>query len=429
MKITVPCFFRICSNSTEEECLSKGVFGGAKFDEANLKSVDKGHLGFLYNAQKNSLIGVFAAEGKAGYGLVPGAFKGEFPLHVKVQRITGDVARIENACGRLEKIIKMKKSKNGTFYYFDYPVHGPDITEKILKLFFGSLDELPGEVKDFLSLHDELAGEPGKIIDDSFVLDSVVGLDAVKEFIRKRIIAPANDPERADKFKLRLGGGILLYGPSGTGKTLIARAISGEIQAKFFEITPSFIMGYPGVAEDKLEKLFNSIARQPRAVLFIDEAEWILKTRENQSSSVMERVTPVLLSELSELFKQRDRQIIIIAATNEPQKIDKAFLRPGRFGNRLFVGLPNADERLKIIKLNLKERAQDMTEKELQDVSGALEGYSGADIAHIADEAAFKAFDRKGAEQDHITKDDFMNIIASTTPSVSDQALRKLQAF
>lgn len=429
MKITVPCFLRICSNKTEPECIEKSVFGGVKYDYASLQSVDKGHLGFLYNAERNSLLGVFAAEGKASYNLVPGAFNDAYPLHIKVRPVTHNIIRIDNVYDHLDQIIKLKKARAGCFSYPQYPVHGPDITEKILKLFYGTLDGMPPELKEFLAIDAGPAALPGHIIDNGFDLEQVAGLEQVKNFIRSRIIAPARDPERADKFKLRVGGGMLLYGPPGTGKTLIARAISGEIQAKFFEITPSFIIGYPGEAEENLEKLFSEIARQPRAVLFMDEAEWILKTRDGQSSSVMERITPVLLSQLSTLFNEKDRHIIIIAATNEPQKIDKAFLRPGRFDKKFYVGLPNAEERLKILKINLKDKACQISEDEIIDIAAALDGYSGADIAHIIDEAAFDAFDRNDIERDHILKDDIMKAMTRTEKSVTEDIIEKFKKF
>lgn len=427
MMIKIPCFFRICNNKTEAECIEKGVFGGVKYDHANLQSIEKGHIGFLYNAESQTLIGVFAAEDRPGYNLVPGAFRGEYPLQVKVRPVTANILCIEKAYDRLDKIIKLKLAKSGCFSYPQYPVHGPDVTEKVLKLFYGLLEDIPPELKEFLEVDAEPPALPGQIIEDGFDLDQVAGVDQVKNFIRSRIIAPAKDPERADKFKLRVGGGMLLYGPPGTGKTLIARAISSEIQAKFFEITPSFIIGYPGEAEENLEKLFSEIARQPRAVLFMDEAEWILKTRDGQSSSVMERITPVLLSQLSTLFNEKDRQIIIIAATNEPQKIDKAFLRPGRFDKKFYVGLPNAEERLKILKINLKDKACQISEAEMTDIAAALDGYSGADIANIIDEAAFYAFDRNDIERDHILKDDIMKAVTRTEKSLNEDVIAKFK--
>lgn len=422
MRIKVPCFFRICSGQTENECLTKGVFGGYPFEESNLASIEKGHIGFLYNASQRTLIGVFEAEGKAGKDLVPGAFGNGFPMQVKIRPITKSLVRKASVYESLSAIVTMRPSRKGNFHYFEHPVHGPDVTEKVLALLFGSLDAMPPELKEFLKLSAEAVSEPGKIIEnDGFDLDQVAGLDMVKNFIRSRIIAPFKDPERAHRFKLRVGGGMLLYGPPGTGKTLIATAISSEIKAKFYEITPSFILGYPGEAEKNLERLFDEMKRQPRAVLFMDEAEWILKTRDGQSSSVMERITPVLLAQLSDLFKDRARQIIIIAATNEPQKIDKAFLRPGRFDKKFYIGLPNHADRVKILKINLNGIEHRLDDKMLDELSVSLEGYSGADIAHIVEEASYEAYLRNDIERDFLAMEDVMKVIGRTARSVTGE--------
>ncbi len=227
----------------------------------------------------------------------------------------------------------------------------------------------------------------------------MAGLKEVKDFIYQRIITPFEDEEAAYKLGLQIGGGVLLFRPPGTGKTLLAQAIAKSIQAKFIEISPSIIIGYPGEAEKRLENIFASLDREPRAVVFLDEAEWILSRREEQASSVMQRVTPLLLAQLSKLFKEKKRSIIIVAATNKPQNIDPAFLRPGRFDRIFYIGLPDEETRKEIIKLKLKDKENNLEEKDIDSIAEKLEGYSGADIENIIDEAAFIVFERKN----HIT--------------------------
>jgi SpoVK/Ycf46/Vps4 family AAA+-type ATPase len=134
------------------------------------------------------------------------------------------------------------------------------------------------------------------------------------------MIEPALDPELASKYRLRLGGGVWLYGPPGTGKTRIAQATASELEARFEEMSPSVIRGYPGDPEQRLEMLFRDLHSSPRAVLFLDEAEALLARREEQKSSVMERITAVLLSQLSGIFQDRNRSILLIATTNAPWK-------------------------------------------------------------------------------------------------------------
>lgn len=426
MKIKVPCFFRICNAGTEMECIKKGVLGGYPYELQKLQNIEPGHIGFLYNAQQDVLIGVFQAESKPCMNNDPSIFGGKFPLQTKVKLMNSEVLKITNAQNRLAGIIKFERKKN-----FSVPAqstYGPDVTERILKLFYPGENKYPDELKTS-TIEEEVPISAKKSEDASFTLDDVAGLGHVKEFIKQRIIAPFNDEERAFKFKLRIGGGMLLFGPPGTGKTLIATAISSQIEAKFYEITPSFIIGYPGQAEERLEKLFADLNRQPRSVLFIDEAEWILKTRDKQSSSVMERITPVLLAQLSTLFKQRDNQIVIIAATNEPEKIDPAFLRPGRFDKIFYVGLPAEKERAEILAINLKGRENNISEAELAEISLKMNSYSGADIAQIVDEAAYKAFIRKSGSDDFITKQDILAVVNSTSPSVPADVILKHQKW
>jgi transitional endoplasmic reticulum ATPase len=250
-------------------------------------------------------------------------------------------------------------------------------------------------------------------------LKDVAGLDGVKEFIYQRIIAPFEDEEKAYSLGLRIGGGMLLFGPPGTEKTLIAMSIAKSIQAKFIDISPSVIVGYPGEAEKRLENIFAALDKEPRAVVFLDEAEWILCKREDQTSSAMQRITPVLLAQLSRIFKQKTKPIVVIAATNKPQMIDPAFLRPGRFDRIFYIGLPDKNARKDIIKLQLRNRAHQIEDSDIVEIAEKLEGYSGADIENIFEESAFKAFNRRKSGATRITKDDIVEVIERTPKSVT----------
>lgn len=250
-------------------------------------------------------------------------------------------------------------------------------------------------------------------------LEDVAGLNDVKDFVYQRIIAPFEDEEKAYSLGLRIGGGMLLFGPPGTGKTLIAMSIAKSIQAKFIDISPSVIVGFPGEAERRLENIFAALDKEPRAVVFLDEAEWILCKREDQTSSVMQRIIPVLLVQLSRIFKQKTKPIVVIAATNKPQMIDPAFLRPGRFDRIFYIGLPDKNARKDIIKLQLRNRAHQIEDSDILEIAEKLEGYSGADIENIFEESAFKAFSRRESGAARITKDDIIEVIERTPKSVT----------
>jgi transitional endoplasmic reticulum ATPase len=327
-------------------------------------------------------------------------------------RLVGELQRIRDASSNLQKIIEMREIRRDTYYY-KVPVQntwGPEITKKVLSLF----KKIPEEI---FEEREEIGVIPEPALED------VAGLDEIKNFVHQRIIAPFEDEERAYKLGLRIGGGILLFGPPGTGKTLIASAIAKSIQAKFIEITPSVIIGYPGEAEKRIENIFVGLEKEPRAVVFIDEAEWILCKREDQNSSVMQRITPVLLAQLSRIFKEKTRPIIIVAATNKPEMIDPAFLRPGRFDKIFFVNLPDESARVEIIKLQLKNRVHNLTENDLQEIANKLDGYSGADIEGIIENAAFMAFERKNNK---IMKEDLLSVITHTLPSVAQDEIQKM---
>lgn len=420
MKADSPCFFMLCTNGTEGECLKKGLFGDREWRLPYLKTVKKGDLGFLLNVSQDILLGIFEAEGPAKLDIDKDAWAGGFPAQIKV-KLVGDLQRIRGASGNLGKFLDLKTIQRHPHSY-KIPAqntYGPEITEKALSLF-----KSPKELKEIGKREEEIGILPETTFTD------VAGLQEIKEFVYQRIIAPFEDEEATFLLKLRIGGGMLLYGPPGTGKTLIAMSIAANIQAKFMEISPSVIVGYPGVAEKRLENMFAALEKEPRAVVFLDEAEWILCKRGEQTSSVMQRITPVLLAQLSRIFKQRTKPIVVIAATNKPDMIDTAFLRPGRFDKVFYVRLPDEKARVEILKSKLKDRSSRISDNEFAQIAADLEGYSGADIEHILEEAAFLAFSRKREGQDfHIKARDISKAKASTPKSVTEADIQKLEQW
>lgn len=419
LKIDQPCFFALCTDATEEECIRKGLFGDREWRLPHLKPIKKGNIGFLLNVSTDELLGIFVAESEARLNIDPNAWGGGFPAQVKVQ-LVGDLQRVAQASKKLEKIISLRAMPNRPYRIPAQNTYGPDVTRQVLQLF-----RLTGVAEE--SLQTTFPQEIG--VYPEYGLENVAGLDEVKRFVYQRIIAPFTDEETAYKLGLRIGGGILLFGLPGTGKTLISMAIAHSIQAKFIEISPSVIVGYPGDAEKRIENIFASLEKEPRAVVFLDEAEWILCRREGQTSSVMQRVTPVLLAQLSRIFKQRGKPIIVIAATNKPQMIDPAFLRPGRFDRIFYVGLPDKHARAKIIKICLQNRANDLTEEEILDIAERLEGYSGADIENIIEEAAFIAFERRKEKPPRITRDIIISVVEKVPRSVTQRDVEEIEEW
>ena len=382
----------LCTNTTEKECLERKLFGDRDWKLQYLTEIKTGDIGLLLNVSKNELIGIYRALSEPQRDIESDAWNGQFPAQVRVELID-KVQRITNATSILEKIgIKMTKLPWGALVP-QFPVHDRDVAEKILTHF-----REPISVERKILPRIELK----PIITQKLKFDDVVGLDDVKSFIKKRMVDPVVDLENAQKYYLRLGGGLLLYGPPGTGKTLVAQATAAEIDAQFVEISPSIIRGYPGDPEKKIEKLFQNLLMAPRTVVFLDEAEALLATRDSQTSTVMQRITPVLLSQFAKLSGHRFKPILVIGATNMPWGIDNAFLRPGRLDKVLYVGLPNQNDRIHLLRLFLKKRTTDCVdstlyeEGHLRNLANQLEGYSGADIEQIVDEVALEAFNHRG---------------------------------
>jgi transitional endoplasmic reticulum ATPase len=261
--------------------------------------------------------------------------------------------------------------------------------------------------------------------------DDVAGLEEVKEQIRLKLIYPYTHPEQAEKYGIPKGGGILLYGPPGTGKTLIARAVAGEVDAAFFTVKPSEIMSkWVGEAEQNIAALFDAARAYDRAVIFIDEFDALSPKRRTTGSSVMPRVVNQLLTELQGFDDQKERGLLIIAATNEPWSLDTALLRPGRFDERIYVPLPDLAAREKILWLNLRDKPLS-DEVDLWSLAEMLEDYSGADVASVCAKASVLPFleaINDGTERD-IEMRDFLTVMQTVKPSVSKKDVDKFERF
>jgi transitional endoplasmic reticulum ATPase len=261
--------------------------------------------------------------------------------------------------------------------------------------------------------------------------DDIAGLDDVKEEIRIKVIYPVLHPDKADRYRIRKGGGILLYGPPGTGKTLMARAIAGEIDAAFFTVKPSEVMSkWVGEAEKNVEALFETARQHPLSIIFIDEIEALIPKRRSSRSSVMQRVVPQFLAELEGFHTQEENPILFVGATNEPWSLDPAVLRPGRFDDRIYVGLPDEPARRKILEIHLRGRplGEDV---DLDALARDLEGYSGADIRAICEKAAGDAFLEavRGEESPPITGATLAEVMRELPPSVLPKDVKKFEAF
>ena len=260
--------------------------------------------------------------------------------------------------------------------------------------------------------------------------DDIAGLDDVKEDIRLKMLYPFEHPELAQKFAIQPGGGVLLFGPPGTGKTMLAQATAGEIDATFLRISPADVMSkWVGEAEQNIKKLLDAALAEPRSIIFIDEIEALIPSRKDEGSSVMQRVVPQLLQAMQG-FDGRHNPILWMGATNVPWQLDPAVLRPGRFDEKIYIPLPDLPARRKLLELYLKNRPL-ADEVDLESLATTLEGYSGADIKYLCDRAATVPFLRSIAtgQDGEIDPSVLDEVIATTPRSVSAESLARFATW
>ncbi len=261
--------------------------------------------------------------------------------------------------------------------------------------------------------------------------DDIAGLEDVKQEIRVKMIYPFLHADLARQYGIGAGGGILLYGPPGTGKTMIAKAVAKEIDATFFLVSPAQIMSkWVGEAEQNIRKLFEAAKAEPTSVIFLDETEALVPKRHSDSSTVMQRVVPQILQELEGFDRTTERALLFIGATNRPWMLDEAVLRPGRLDARVYVPLPDAPARFRLLEIYFEGRplAPDV---DFGVACDRLAGYSGADIKAIANEAAELPFLEAvgGAAPRSITQEDIIKVIEAIRPSVHPSDLARFEKF
>jgi transitional endoplasmic reticulum ATPase len=274
---------------------------------------------------------------------------------------------------------------------------------------------------------DEMGIDNIHIPDISF--DDVVGLDTVKDEVKVKILLPLIKKDLAKVYDISAGGGILMYGPPGNGKTFIARAIAHEAHAYFININPSNLLNqWFGKFEKNIEKLFKYASKHSPSVLFFDEIDAITPKRSKTNSSYMKRAVPALLSEMDGIVA-RKHTLLVIGATNNPWDIDEAFLRPGRFGERIYIPPPDAKARELLFEMYLKNAIHDEIDYEY--FSEITENFSAADIKYVCDKAKEKVF-KEVTKTDvvrNITEEDLLESVNASKPSVNNEMLAKYINF
>ena len=287
-----------------------------------------------------------------------------------------------------------------------------DVRKEDLRLKFGEAFE------------DLVASSPSEKFSD------IGNYEATKKELRDAVISPIENKALAKAYNIKPARGILLFGPPGNGKTMLMRAIANDIHAGFFLVkSPDLISAYSGDTEKRLNAIFNIASKNAPCILFFDEIDAIARSRSKSGADETHRYV------LSELLVHMDgfqklRSVVVVGATNTPDSLDPAILRPGRFDKAIYMPVPDLNGRKEIFKIYLK-RLPASRSINVDELAKMTERFSGADIKSICDnvaqEVAQEAADRHKVLE--ISQEDFVSYIKSSKPSTSMAQLKMYDRF
>ncbi len=338
------------------------------------------------------------------------------------------IKNYKKAVEMLNKIIKL---------YPDSPV--VPIYRDMVKNYLKRIKQLEEKSTEPIAFAKRGSSESDSDLDDmlltkkpSIRFEDIADLEHAKKAIREAIIYPIKRP---DLFPLGWPRGILLFGPPGCGKTMLAAAVANEVDAIYFEVDASNIMSkWLGEAEKKVARLFKVARDKNRegkpVIIFIDELDALLGVYSSEVGGEV-RVRNQFLKEMDGLLdKDSKHHIYVIGATNKPWKLDDAFVR--RFNKRIYIPLPNKEARLQLFRLYTKslKLSDDVNLEKLAELT---EGYSGSDIRDVAVEVQNRVirefFEKMGGRGDPrpITMNDFMEVLKVRRPSVDILMIKRLE--
>ncbi|MEW5818732.1 MAG: AAA family ATPase [Cyanobacteriota bacterium] len=255
---------------------------------------------------------------------------------------------------------------------------------------------------------------------ETITFSDVGGLDNLKETIKHKIIYPFKNPEVYQAYGKKAGGGILLYGPPGCGKTYIAKATAGECDASFIDIGINDVLDmWLGESEKKLHNIFDVARRKAPSIIFIDEIDALGGSRQASSYSSTKMLVNQLLSEMDGMDSVNDK-MLIIGATNSPWFVDSALRRPGRFDRIIFVPPPDTPARIEILQIMTCDMK--IARFDFKNIASKTNGFSGADIKALVNTASEDAINEamKTGNIRELIEKDFLQAIKKIKPSTKE---------
>jgi len=293
------------------------------------------------------------------------------------------------------------------------------------------LEKMEVKMDDFINAYKEVTPTAMRevyIEVASVQWDDIGGLDSVKQHMKEAVEWPLKNPEIFSRLGIKPPKGILLYGPPGCGKTMLARAVATESEANFISIKgPEVFSKWVGESEKAIREVFRKARMAAPTVIFLDEMDSLAPRRGVgfSDSGVSERVISQLLTEMDGIVTLQD--IVVVAATNRPDMVDSAVLRPGRFDRLIYVPEPDEQSRLQIFKLYTK--GMPLTKDvDLNQLASVTKYYSGADIESLCREAAMHAL-RSDVKAVEVTMKDFQDAIKEVGPSVTPDMEKWYKSF
>lgn len=378
-------------NAPLRKLLANGLMKAARFEEAAVEWKEALRLNPNDPTLKLGLAGAFYEQQKTALGLVvieellqlPAPPAAAWLLYARLLLRSGQAADAREA---YEKAVIADAQLRDTFL------------ESEINLQVGRQQpQAPEKLKLLASEEEPITSQDLEIERPKITFEQVGGMDKIKEEIRLKIIYPLQHPEIYKAYGKKIGGGILLYGPPGCGKTHLARATAGEIQSSFLPVGISEILDmYIGQSERNLHAIFQKARAMKPCVLFFDEVDALGASRTDMRQSAGRHLINQFLSELDGV-EYDNEGVLVLAATNAPWHLDPAFRRPGRFDRILFIPPPDEAARIAILQILLSNKPVGTID--WQKIARQTADFSGADLHAIVDLAVENKLDeamRKG---------------------------------